>query len=49
LLRTADAIHLAVALRLRDSPGLDYFMCADADLCEVAEAEQLSVINPELS
>jgi predicted nucleic acid-binding protein len=49
LLRTADAIHLAVALRLRDSTGLDYFVCADADLCEVAEAEQLSVINPELS
>lgn len=48
LLRTADAIHLAVALRLRDSAGLDYFVCADADLCEVAEAEQLPVINPDL-
>ena len=46
LLRTADALHLAVALRLRDRDDLDYFVSADADLCEVAEAEQLRVINP---
>ena len=46
LLRTADALHLAVALRLRDQASLDYFVSADTDLCEVAEAEQLQVFNP---
>ena len=47
LLRTADALHLAVALRLRDRESLDYFVSADGNLCQIAEAEQLSVINPE--
>ncbi len=47
LLRTADALHLAVALRLRDRESLDYFVSADANLCQIAEAEQLSVLNPE--
>ena len=47
LLRTADAIQLAGALRLHDSQGLDYFVAADIDLCVVAEAEGLSVINPK--
>lgn len=46
LLRTADALHLGVALRLRDQDGLDYFVSADGDLCEIAEAEQVRVMNP---
>ena len=46
LLRTADALHLAVALRLRDRNSLDHFVCADANLCDIAEAEQLDVVKP---
>lgn len=46
LLRTADAIQLAGALRLRDAQGLDFFVAADGDLCDIAKAENLSVINP---
>jgi predicted nucleic acid-binding protein len=49
LLRTLDVIQLATALDLRRQPGLDYFVSADEDLCEVAKAEQLSVINPASS
>jgi len=48
LLRTADAIQLAAALSLRDRHGLDYFVSADKDLCAVARAENLTVINPDL-
>ena len=47
LLRTADALQLAGALRLRDVQGLDYFVAADSSLCDVAEAESLAVINPK--
>ena len=47
LLRTADAIQLAAALRLRDARGLDFFVAADGDLCDIARAENLSVINPK--
>ena len=46
LLRTADALHLAVALRLRARASLDYFVCADSNLCDIAEAEQLRVVKP---
>ncbi len=46
LLSTLDALHLAAALDVGQRMGLDYFVCADEDLCEVAKAEQLSVINP---
>jgi predicted nucleic acid-binding protein len=46
LLRSLDALHLAVALDIGAREGLDCFVCADKDLCEVAEAEQLSVLNP---
>lgn len=46
LLRTADAIQLAAALRLRDARGLDFFVAADEELCAIARAENLSVINP---
>lgn len=45
-LRTLDSIQLAVAL----SGGglLDAFMCADSRLCQIAAAEGLTVVNPEL-
>ncbi len=46
LLRSLDALHLAVALSIRDRDGLDTFVCTDTNLCEVAEAEQLSVLKP---
>jgi len=46
LVRTLDALHLTVAIDIRAREGLDVFVCADKDLCAVAEAEQLSVLNP---
>lgn len=44
-LRTLDAIQLATALDLHQNHGLDYFVCADANLCTIAQAEGLAVIN----
>jgi predicted nucleic acid-binding protein len=46
-LRTLDAVQLAVALSLRVASPLDDFVCADVNLCQVAAAEGLVVINPE--
>lgn len=46
LLRSLDALHLAVALDIRERDRLDYFICTDKDLCEVAAAEQLRVLHP---
>ena len=46
-LRTLDAIQLAIAFDLRQQKRLDYFVCADSNLCNVAAAEGLAVINPE--
>ncbi len=46
-LRTLDAIQLAVAL-LHSGGPLDAFVCADANLCQVALMEGLVVENPEL-
>ena len=46
-LRTLDALQLAVALDLRRRRILDYFVCADKNLCAVVGLEGLSVINPE--
>ena len=46
LLRSLDALQLAVALEVRQQHGLDYFVAADQNLCEVAEVEQLRVIKP---
>lgn len=45
-LRTLDAVHLAVALDLRQPQAIDYFVCADANLCDVAAREGFSVISP---
>ena len=48
-LRTLDALQLSVALDLRGRGKLDHFVCSDTQLCGVAGAEGLSVINPEVS
>ena len=45
-LRTLDAIQLAVAMDADNRHGIDYFVCADTNLCNVATAEGYSVINP---
>jgi len=46
-LRTFDAFQLSAALWLKDQRQLDYFLCADTKLCDAAQQEGLSVINPE--
>lgn len=48
-LRTLDALHLAVALDLRDMQLIDRFVCADSALLRFAESEGLAIINPNLS
>lgn len=48
-IRTLDALQLSVALDLWRQEMLDYFVCADKNLCTVAGIEGLSVINPEHS
>ena len=48
-LRTLDALQLSAALWLKSQQQLDHFLCADPKLCEAAEQEGLSVINPEES
>ncbi len=45
-LRTLDALQLAMSL-LNTIRPLDAFVCADVNLCLVAAAEGLTVINPE--
>ena len=47
-LRTLDALQLAVALGLYPLAPLDDVICADANLCQIAVAEGLPVLNPEL-
>jgi predicted nucleic acid-binding protein len=47
-LRTLDALQLAVALKLKNSGKLDYFVAADKVLCEVAALEGMAVINPDV-
>ena len=46
-LRTLDALQLAVSLPNTIAP-LDAFVCADSNLCLVAAAEGLPVVNPEV-
>jgi hypothetical protein len=45
--RTLDALHLAVALDLRNRDIVDTVICSDARLLAVAQAEGFAVINPE--
>ncbi len=47
-LRTLDALQLSVALWLKDQQQLDHFLCADTNLCDAAQQEGLSVMNPEV-
>jgi uncharacterized protein len=47
-LRTLDAIQLAIAAGLNAASPLAAFVCADANLCLVAAAESLAVVNPEV-
>ena len=47
-LRTLDAIQLAAALSLHALKPLDAFVCADTNLCHIAAAEGLAVVNPEI-
>ena len=47
-LRTLDALQLAVALSLHALSPLDDFVCADTNLCLIAAAEGLTVVNPEV-
>jgi predicted nucleic acid-binding protein len=47
-LRALDAVQLAVALSLHAARPLDQFVCADANLCQIAVAEGLTVVNPEI-
>lgn len=46
-IRTLDALQLAAALSFHQEAPLDYFVCADHRLCDVATSEGLTVINPE--
>ncbi|MDH3604383.1 MAG: type II toxin-antitoxin system VapC family toxin [Candidatus Tectomicrobia bacterium] len=46
-LRTLDAIQLGVAVGLHRHGRIDHLVCPDGRLCEIAMAENLSVINPE--
>jgi predicted nucleic acid-binding protein len=47
-LRTLDALQLAVALSLNEPGRPVTFVCADHALCEIAAAEGLAVMNPEV-
>jgi len=46
-LRTLDALQLAVALDVKSRVGLDAFVVADVACAEIAQAQGLSVTNPE--
>ena len=46
-LRSLDALHLASALRMQSSGNRVHFVCSDVPLCLIAQAEGLTVINPE--
>lgn len=45
-LRSLDALQLAVAINLRGRNLVDHFVASDKILCEVAELEGFTVINP---
>ena len=45
-LRTLDALQLAVALDLNRRTTLEWFLCSDARLCEIAREAGLPVFNP---
>jgi uncharacterized protein len=47
-LKTLDALQLAIALDLSQNGLLDIFVVADKRLSEIASAERLTVLNPEV-
>lgn len=47
VLRTLDALQLAVALDLRRLGQIDVLVAADQRLCRVASMAGCSVVNPE--
>ena len=47
-LRTLDALQLAVALEMHRRTGLDAFLVVDLALAEVASAEGLVVVDPNV-
>ena len=46
-IRSLDALQLSVALHIHHIDPIDYFLCNDQRLCEVASVEGLAVVNPE--
>ncbi len=46
-LRTLDALHLAVALDVRERVGIGVLVASDKVLCEVAALAGFVVLNPE--
>ena len=46
-LRTVDAIHPAVRLGAKARLGMDVFVVADSTLAEVAQAEGMTILNPD--
>lgn len=46
-IRTLDAIQLAVAINIQRLNHSVRFICADQALCAIAQAEGISVVNPE--
>jgi len=46
-IRTLDALQLSVALHIHQLTPIDYFVCNDQRLCEIAALEGLRVVNPE--
>jgi hypothetical protein len=47
-LRSLDALQLAVALDLKDQAITEQIVAADMTVCEIAAAEGLSVIDPQI-
>ena len=48
-LRTLDALQLAEAISVNEPGQPIEFVCADHALCNLAIAEGLSVVNPEVT
>ena len=45
-IKTLDALQLSVAISAKQALDNLFFVCTDKALCEIAEKEQLKVINP---
>lgn len=47
-LKTLDAVQLSVAIDLKEKVSVNYFVCADKNLCKIANKEGFEVINPSV-